>query len=81
MQIMVKVVGLTGAPAGEQKLELGEGTLADAKKHLVEIYPDAISLDKVSLGVVNGKSVGRDWESVVLKDGDSVMFVVPVSGG
>jgi len=65
--------------AGEQKIELLEGTLADAKKHLTEVYP-GVSFDKVPVGFVNGKAVAQDWDNVVLSDGDEVMFVMPIAG-
>ena len=81
MQVRARILGVPGVVAGEQKLELYEGTLAEAKKHLVEIYPDVLSLDKIFLAFVNGKAVGRKWDSVVLNDGDAVMLVVPISGG
>ncbi len=80
MQIRVRILGLPGVPTGEQRLELREGTLAEAKKHLAEIYPD-VSLDKVLVGFVNGKAAARDWDSVALADGDIVMLVAPISGG
>lgn len=81
MQIRTSILGLPGVPAGEQELELPEGTLAEVKKRVAEIYPGAVSLEKVILGFVNGEAVGQDWDSVALNDGDAVMLVVPISGG
>ena len=80
MQIGVKIVGLPGAPPGEQSLELSEGTLAEVKRHIAEAHPN-VSLDKVLVGFVNGEAVGQDWGSVALNDGDAIMLVVPIIGG
>ena len=81
MRIRVKILGIPALPAGEQEIELRERTLADAKSHLMEIHPDLLAWNKVLVGFVNGKAVGRDWKNVVLNDGDSVMLVAPISGG
>lgn len=80
MQIGVRVLGLPGVPAGERRIELREGTLAEAVRQLAETYP-RVSLDRVLVGFINGKAAGPDWSSVALNDGDAVMLVVPISGG
>jgi len=81
VRIRVRILGIPALPADGQEIELGEPTLADVKRRLTEIYPDLLSWNKVLVGFVNGKAVGRDWKSVVLNDGDSVMLVAPISGG
>ena len=80
MEIKLRIVGLPGFSPGEQMFELSEGTLADAKERLLRFYP-ALPLDEMFVGFVNGKAVGREWDAAVLKDGDAVMLVVPMSGG
>ena len=79
-QIRIRIFGLPGLAPEKQKLELRKSTLAEAKKHLGDIYPD-LSLEKVFLAFVNGRAVGRDWENVILNNDDSVMFVLPIGGG
>ena len=80
VHIRVKILGLSGIRAGDHELELREGTLAEAKKYLVQMHQD-VALDKAFVGFVNGKAVARDWNDVTLSDGDAVMLVAPISGG
>lgn len=77
----LRILGAPQLPRGEHEFEFPGRTLADVRKHLAGIYGSAPALERVLIGLVNGKAAGRDWERVVLSEGDSVMLIVPISGG
>jgi molybdopterin converting factor subunit 1 len=58
-------------------LEGGSATIAQLKQHLVEQFPELSSLRSLSF------AVGEDYQedSYLLKEGDEVVVIPPVSGG
>jgi len=81
MRVKVRIIGLGGIDQAEQIVEFDGATLADLKNYFTQAYPDALSDDSILLAFVNGKLSAADWTETVLREGDQVLFVVPVSGG
>ena len=81
MHVKLKILGFPGVSPDEWRMELRDGRMAEIREHLSGLCGNALAESKMLLGFVNGRSIGRDWASVSLRDGDAVMLVAPVSGG
>ena len=81
MNVKIKILGLPEVPPAEENLELAGQTLGELRELLFEQYPQLAPLEGTLLAFVNRKTVRGDWKEVALSDDDSLLFVVPISGG
>ena len=81
MHIKVLFFGLTGDLTGfnEEQIELPEGESLDGLcRHYESRFPRLKEVSQSLLAAVNEEVVERSW---LLRDGDEVAFMPPVSGG
>jgi molybdopterin synthase sulfur carrier subunit len=65
--------------AGAAEREVSPGPLAEVLGQLAPALADALSAERIKLAV-NGQVVG-ERAALVLRDGDELAFLPPVSGG
>ncbi len=79
--VKAKVLGFPRLSAEELELDLCVGTVSEAKRCVMGLYPDLAPLNGIALCFVNGRVVKDGQSRAGLSSGDSLIFVVPVSGG
>lgn len=80
MKCKIKAFGISKDIIGNKLLELElpeDSTVSDLKKHLFEKYSAFADLKSLYVALNNEYAV----ESVVLKEGDEIALIPPVSGG
>ena len=78
---MVKVMGVPGIPPQEKEFDFQGDTVAALRDRVGKEWDEVTHMDGVLLAFVNGKATRAAWEDEPLKDGDRVLFALPVSGG
>ena len=81
MRVRVKVLGVSEIPALEQDVEFQGGTVAALRDRMGQEWEEITTMDGLLLALVNGKATRGAWEQESLKEGDRVLFALPVGGG
>lgn len=81
MRVRVKVLGVPAVPPLEQDVEFQGGTVAALRDRLGREWNEITTMDGLLLAFVNGMVTRGAWEEEPLKEGDRVLFALPVGGG
>jgi len=81
VKVKVKVMGVPGIPPQEKEFEFEGCTVAALRDRLGREWDEVTNMDGILLAFVNGKVANGPWEDEALKEGDRVLFALPVSGG
>jgi molybdopterin converting factor small subunit len=81
VKVKVKVLGVSGIPPQERRVEFEGETVAALRDRIGQDWNEITAMDGLLLAFVNGKATRGDWKDEPLKEGDRVLFALPVAGG
>jgi len=81
MRLKVSIFGRPEISTEAKDFKFHGNTFSDLLSQFVERYSELSPSKDILLGFVNGQSIGRNPKDVILNEGDSVLIVLPISGG